>query len=547
MAMKTAGWFSRHGPFVLLIAFLFLATFYVDRYLQGFAYVLLNSRLFFQLFVGVTAIAMLKNVVGVRTFGTFAPAIVALAFLQAGLVFGTILLLNILIIVIATRELVRRELIQQDHRLAILVIMVGLSIVMLEILAEYYHYPQFDFSFLLPILILAWTAERYVEGIDRQGWETPSKQLFWTYVAVILAYVVMIQTGPVDFVILNPLTWPLLVLANWFLGTRLRFRLSERKRFRGLLGRPTAKPEDVLTMNVRNREFIAKYNESTLFPLLTKTRTKETLAAHGVPIPETYLVLGRKGDLAKLESFLRSAEKFVLKPASGLGGEGILVVRGRDGGNFLTNQGPMGSREIVAHAQYILTGAFGDEGGDEALVEALVEQHPALGSVVPEGLADLRVISFLGVPIMAMVRLPTRESKGRANLHSGAVGCGIQLSLGRVIHATWHGKAVETHPDTGAPLAGLEIPFWTTVMEIAAKAQVASGLGYAGVDVVLDATRGPLVLEVNKRPGLEIQNANRAGLRKRLRLVERGFPEGGIADPVRTAIALDLDNWGAAA
>ncbi|MEK6852122.1 MAG: 7TM domain-containing protein, partial [Candidatus Thermoplasmatota archaeon] len=126
---------ARHAPFLVLIAFLFLAALYVEFYLDSFTYVLLNSRLLFQLFVGVTVIAVLKNVVGIQTFGTFAPAIVALAFLQAGLLIGTVLLLNILAIVIATREMIRRELVQQDHRVAIQLIMVGLTIVVLEVLA----------------------------------------------------------------------------------------------------------------------------------------------------------------------------------------------------------------------------------------------------------------------------------------------------------------------------------------------------------------------------------------------------------------------------
>jgi len=477
-----------------------------------------------------------------------APAIVALAYLQAGLFFGTVILLNILAIVIATRELIRRELIQQDHRVAILLIMVGISIVVMEILAEYFHLPQLDFSFLFPVLILAWVSERFVEGVDRTGWERPAKDLFWTFVTIVIAYVAMTQVWLVDFLILQPLTWPLLILLNWFLGTRVRFRLSERRRFRPTTSGTLAIPsDDVLTMNVRNREYIAKYNDPALFPFLTKARAKTLLGNQGVPVPETYLVLATKEDLAKLEVFLANAGKFVLKPASGLGGEGIVVVRGRSGATFQTNQGPMTAPEMVAHAQYIQTGAFADDARDDVLVEALVEQDPRLESVVPEGLADLRVISFLGFPVMAMARLPTRESKGKANLHAGALGCGISLRTGRVTHATWHGRAVSRHPDTGTPLVDLEIPSWSQILEIASQAQVGSGLGYVGVDIVLDATRGPLVLEVNKRPGLEIQNANRAGLWKRLRAIEKLVSKGEVEGRTQTAVDLDASNWEAAA
>jgi len=538
----------RHAPFLALVAFLFLAALYVEVYLDAFTYILLNSRLLFQLFVGVTVIAVLKNVVGIQTFGTFAPAIVALAFLQAGLLVGIVLLLNILAIVVATREMIRRELVQQDHRVAIQLIMVGLTIVVLEVLAEYYHLPQLDFTFLFPVLILAWTSERFVEGVDRTGWERPSKELFWTLVTIVVAYAVMVQAWLVDFVILTPFTWPLLVVINWYLGTQIRVRLLERRRFRGATGGSDGvPPADLLTMNVRNREFVSKYNDPALFPLLTKARTKDTLALHGVPVPETLLVVREKADLGKLAAFLRDASEFVVKPASGFGGEGIVVVRGREGGSFRTNQGPMTAEELVAHAQYIQTGAFANSTSDEVLVEALVVQHPAMKDLVPEGLADIRVIAFQGFPVMAMARLPTRESGGRANLHSGAVGCGVQMSAGRVTRATWHGRAVAKHPDTGMSLAGFSIPFWSQILEIAAAGQIASGLGYAGVDIVLDAQRGPLVLEVNKRPGLEIQNANRAGLLKRLRAIEGLRAKGDAEDRTARALNLDGSNWEATA
>lgn len=300
-------------------------------------------------------------------------------------------------------------------------------------------------------------------------------------------------------------------------------------------------------MPVRNREYIAKHNRPELFAYLTKARAKALLAGHGVPVPDTYVLLEGKEDLGKLEAFLRDAKAFVLKPAQGHGGEGILVVRGRRGEAFETSQGEMTAPQVVAHAQYILTGAFGGDGGDQVLVEALVAPHPALADLVPEGLADVRVISFLGFPAMAMARFPTRESEGRANLHAGAVGCGIELSTGRIVHATWHGRPIRRHPDTGAPLIGRSLPFWSEILGIATQAQVVSGLGYAGIDVVLDAARGPLVLEVNKRPGLEIQNANRAGLLRRLKAIERLRAKGDLEDRVRAAMDLDVSRWEGAA
>jgi len=46
------------------------------------------------------------------------------------------------------------------------------------------------------------------------------------------------------------------------------------------------------------------------------------------------------------------------------------------------------------------------------------------------------------------------------------------------------------------------------------------GLSYAGIDIVLDEEKGPLVIEINDQPGLQIQLANRCGLHTRLKRVE---------------------------
>lgn len=148
---------------------------------------------------------------------------------------------------------------------------------------------------------------------------------------------------------------------------------------------------------------------------------------------------------------------------------------------------------------------------------------------------------------MAMARLPTRESKGRANIHSGAVACGIEIATGRIVRAMWHGRPIEVHPDTEAPLIGVAIPSWSEVLDMATRAQACSGLGYAGIDIVFDAAKGPLVLEVNRRPGLEIQNANAAGLLGRLRAIEALQSRGDVLDRVRAAMDLDITRWEAPA
>jgi alpha-L-glutamate ligase-like protein len=119
-----------------------------------------------------------------------------------------------------------------------------------------------------------------------------------------------------------------------------------------------------------------------------------------------------------------------------------------------------------------------------------------------------------------MLRLPTRASNGRANLHQGGIGTGVDLDSGLTNHAVQHNRFVERHPDSGAPVVGVRVPFWRQVLEMSQKVAEAVGLGYIGVDIVVDAEHGPMLLEANARPGLAIQIANARGLLPRLAAID---------------------------
>jgi hypothetical protein len=117
---------------------------------------------------------------------------------------------------------------------------------------------------------------------------------------------------------------------------------------------------------------------------------------------------------------------------------------------------------------------------------------------------------------MAMLRLPTKESGGRANLHQGGIGTGVDLAIGFTHHDVQRNRMVATHPDTGLPVIGLRVPCWREVLDMSRRVARAVRLGYVGVDVVVDVDSGPMLLEANARPGLAIQIANGRGLAPRL-------------------------------
>ena len=75
------------------------------------------------------------------------------------------------------------------------------------------------------------------------------------------------------------------------------------------------------------------------------------------------------------------------------------------------------------------------------------------------------------------------------------------------------------HPDTGSSIEGIQIPQWDSLLANASRCFDLTHLGYLGVDMVLDETHGPMILEINARPGLAVQIANRIGLTSRLSTV----------------------------
>ena len=146
------------------------------------------------------------------------------------------------------------------------------------------------------------------------------------------------------------------------------------------------------------------------------------------------------------------------------------------------------------------------------------------------GTPDIRVILYRHVPVMAMVRLPTIASEGRANLHQGAAAAAVDLVTGRTFGGVCSGRTITRHPDTGHEIAGLQIPGWHNLLAAAMKLADALEMGYIGVDFVIDAKIGAVVLEANARPGLAIQVAHRIGLLPRLQLIDSTSPEERAGD-----------------
>ncbi len=279
----------------------------------------------------------------------------------------------------------------------------------------------------------------------------------------------------------------------------------------------------VMGMNRRNIAYIGRYNERSLFPLVDdKLKTKRLAMDRGVAVPALVAVVDSQHAVRNIAALVSGRRSFCIKPAKGSGGKGILVVSRVEGGRFYRSSGQhFHAAELQRHVSNILAGLFSLGGAtDVAMIEDCIEVEASLANFSYEGVPDIRVIVFRGIPVMAMMRLSCSDSKGKANLHQGAIGVGIDITSGRAVNAVKNDLPIQRHPDTGQDLFALVLPHWQQLMHLACSCADMTGLGYLGVDLVIDRNLGPMLLELNARPGLSIQLANNAGLLPRLRKIE---------------------------
>ncbi|MEM1336286.1 MAG: sugar-transfer associated ATP-grasp domain-containing protein [Bacteroidota bacterium] len=278
-------------------------------------------------------------------------------------------------------------------------------------------------------------------------------------------------------------------------------------------------PLGVVGLNRRNIEFIYPHNQREHYTLADdKVKAKCILHENNIACASTFAVIERISQIKTLWAGLQHHSALVLKPARGCGGGGIKILKKDKNGQWQSSGKILTNAEIFQHITRIISGVYSMVSSDVCLIEECIVPHPFFAGIYDEGVPDFRIITLKGKPLMAMLRMPTSKSDGKANLHQNGVGIGVDMKQGTLTQV-YDGKTYsDHHPDNACSVNGIKIPYWFTMLQLAKETAGAFPLEYLGIDLVIDRNKGPQIMEVNVRPGLGIQLVNKCGLRSTLPL-----------------------------
>ena len=458
-------------------------------------------------------ITFFRNVVGLQSFGIFMPMLIAAACRYTGLTLGLIAFTVVMVVAFSMTRLLEKAHLLKIPRLAAVITVVTITfLAVVGTLDLTENRIELGIVALFPVVIIAFTAERLQHMVEDNNWLDAIKSSVGTLLLIFFCYALFSSLLLRGSFALFPALFLLVLALQIFIGRWTGVRVGEFWRFKKIIRTGSGQ---LMSMNARNRNWVLAKNDKQWMQIANdKLATKRQLQTLHIPVPATLAHYETRLDCQRLGSDIENLSSFAIKPSRGSRGQGILIITGKNAEYWFDATGNKYSlANIDRHVQEILAGTFAPMGrADQAFIEPLLQQTGELYQASPFGLSDIRIVLAEGEPLACMWRVPTRASNGKANLHQGAVGVAIDTVSGVSQRAELAGKTVTRHPDTDSELIGIRIPDWDDCIAIGKRCYRAIPLSYLGVDICIDAQLGPLVLEVNARPGLEIQNVKGRGL-----------------------------------
>jgi len=457
-------------------------------------------------------ITFLRNIIGIKTFGVFMPMLIAAASVYTGFLVGILGFSLILLLAYVSHVILGKFNILKIPRLSAIITITTIATLMTLFSLDHSDNIELSLLALFPVVIISFAADRIHQMTNESNWSELLSSGAGTLVTMLLCYAAFNSFLLQGLFSLYPELLITVLALQLLIGSWSGMRISEVIRFRHLIRQQESR---VLSINGRNRGLIYEHNTQALLRLaMDKIATKKCLRKAKVPCPLTLASCHSFTELGEFMRFVSTQSNFVIKPNRGARGQGIVLFTEKNKGCFVSASGESWPMSLVQqHVEEIMSGAFSQNGDeDDAFIEPMIRQHAVFKTIAPIGLCDIRLILCNGRLISAMLRVPTLKSNGKANIHQGAIGVSIDLDSGLTGRCLLDGKVIHVHPDSGESLEGEGMPYWDEIKDIAIQCYVSIPLGYMGVDICLDEQSGPLVLEINGRPGLEIQNVNETGL-----------------------------------
>ena len=185
--------------------------------------------------VGILLLVVLRNIVGVKTFGTFMPVLIALAFRQTGLAWGVLFFCGVVALGLAVRFYLERLKLLLVPRLAAVVIVVILIIAILTVLSFKLGLERGLSIGLFPIVIMTMTIERMTLVWEERGAREALEQAVGSIAVATLCYVVMNVRIVEHLFFVFPELLLAVLAVTLLIGRYTGYRLTELYRFRVLV------------------------------------------------------------------------------------------------------------------------------------------------------------------------------------------------------------------------------------------------------------------------------------------------------------------------
>jgi len=185
--------------------------------------------------IGATVLVVIRNVIGIDTYGIFLPVLIAAAARNTGLYWGLIGVVLVIALAATLRACLGRFSLLHTPKLVVLFTFVIVVMLAIGVFGARYGFTDVAHVSLFPIAILTMATERFVVKAEEYGLRKAASLLVTTLVAVYCCYQVIGNRGLQAVFLGFPEMLLMTVGINVLLAQWVGIRLSEYVRFRHLI------------------------------------------------------------------------------------------------------------------------------------------------------------------------------------------------------------------------------------------------------------------------------------------------------------------------